>query len=174
MTSQNPRPRFGKLYICPTSSAKMDERSSSFISKFRNLLSEEKYRNAIRWSEGGDAIVIPDVRAFTCQVLAPSANIFPHRSFASFQASLNRYGFRKTRGNPAKNVKFTHVHFKRDSQEPFRLVRPTRKVSPSRHPYFLRGRSPKPLETHDSKRSRRSTENEDGSHEAQQEDENAA
>lgn len=102
---------------------------SPFISKLKLLLSEEKYRKAIRWSESGGAILISDGEAFKRQVLDESAEMFKTRNFTSFVRQLNLYGFRKVpvngKGDPSKNMEFEHVHFKRDKPELMHLVKRT-------------------------------------------------
>lgn len=102
---------------------------SPFISKLKLLLSEEKYRKAIRWSENGGAILISDGEAFKRQVLDESAEMFKTRNFTSFVRQLNLYGFRKVpvngKGDPSKNMEFEHVHFKRDKPELMHLVKRT-------------------------------------------------
>ncbi|XP_068705606.1 uncharacterized protein [Montipora capricornis] len=102
---------------------------SPFISKLKLLLSDEKYRNAIRWSESGGAILITDGEAFKRQVLDESAEMFKTRNFTSFVRQLNLYGFRKVpvngKGDPSKNMEFEHVHFKRDKPELMHLVHRT-------------------------------------------------
>ena len=54
---------------------------SPFISKLKLLLSDEKYRKAIRWSESGGAILITDGEAFKRQVLDESAEMFKNQKF---------------------------------------------------------------------------------------------
>ena len=102
---------------------------SPFISKLKLLVSEEKYRKAIRWSESGGAILISDGEAFKRQVLDESAEMFKTRNFTSFVRQLNLYGFRKVpvngKGDPSKNMEFEHVHFKRDKPELMHLVKRT-------------------------------------------------
>ena len=102
---------------------------SPFISKLKLLLSDEKYRRAIRWSENGGAIVITDGEAFKRNVLDQSAEMFKTRNFTSFVRQLNLYGFRKVpvngKGDPSKNMLFEHVHFKRDRPEFMHLVHRT-------------------------------------------------
>lgn len=102
---------------------------SPFISKLKLLLSDEKYRNAIRWSESGGAILITDGEAFKRQVLDESAEMFKTRNFTSFVRQLNLYGFRKVpvngKGDPSKNMEFEHIHFKRDKPELMHLVHRT-------------------------------------------------
>lgn len=102
---------------------------SPFISKLKLLLSDEKYRKAIRWSENGGAILITDGEAFKRQVLDESAEMFKTRNFTSFVRQLNLYGFRKVpingKGDPSKNMEFEHVNFKRDRPELMHLVHRT-------------------------------------------------
>ena len=102
---------------------------SPFISKLKLLLSDEKYRKAIRWSESGGAVLITDGEAFKRQVLDESAEMFKTRNFTSFVRQLNLYGFRKVpvngKGDPSKNMEFEHVHFKRDKPELMHLVHRT-------------------------------------------------
>lgn len=102
---------------------------SPFISKLKLLLSEEKYRRAIRWSENGAAILITDGETFKRQVLDESAEMFKTRNFTSFVRQLNLYGFRKVpvngKSDPSKNMEFEHAHFKRDKPELMHLVHRT-------------------------------------------------
>ena len=102
---------------------------SPFISKLKLLLSDEKYRKAIRWSDSGGAVLITDGEAFKRQVLDESAEMFKTRNFTSFVRQLNLYGFRKVpvngKGDPSKNMEFEHVHFKRDKPELMHLVHRT-------------------------------------------------
>ena len=102
---------------------------SPFISKLKLLLTEEKYRKAIRWSESGGAILITDGEVFKRQVLDESAEMFKTRNFTSFVRQLNLYGFRKVpvngKGDPSKNMEFEHVHFKRNKPELMHLVKRT-------------------------------------------------
>lgn len=102
---------------------------SPFISKLKLLLSDDKYRKAIRWSESGGAILITDGEVFKRQVLDESAEMFKTRNFTSFVRQLNLYGFRKVpvngKGDPSKNMEFEHIHFKRDKPELMHLVHRT-------------------------------------------------
>lgn len=102
---------------------------SPFISKLKLLLSDEKYRKAIRWSESGGAVLITDGEVFKRQVLDESAEMFKTRNFTSFVRQLNLYGFRKVpvngKGDPSKNMEFEHVHFKRNKPELMHLVHRT-------------------------------------------------
>ena len=99
---------------------------SPFISKLKLLLNDEKYFRAIHWSETGTAIVITDGETFKKLVLDRSEEMFKTRNFTSFVRQLNLYGFRKVpvsgKADPSKNMKFEHVHFKRDKPELMHLV----------------------------------------------------
>lgn len=114
---------------------------SPFISKLKALLSDERFRRAIKWCENGHAIVISDGETFKKLVLDRSEEMkmFKTRNFASFVRQLNLYGFKKVpvngKGDPSKNMKFEHQNFRRENPELMHLVhrrftpRKTKKVS---------------------------------------------
>lgn len=109
---------------------------SPFISKLKALLSDERFRRAIKWCENGCAIVISDGETFKKLVLDRSEEMkmFKTRNFTSFVRQLNLYGFKKVpvngKGDPSKNMKFEHQNFRRENPELMHLVHrtcPTRK-----------------------------------------------
>lgn len=104
---------------------------SPFISKLKALLSDERFRRAIKWCENGCAIVISDGETFKKLVLERSEEMkmFKTRNFTSFVRQLNLYGFKKVpvngKGDPSKNMKFEHQNFKRESPELMHMVHRT-------------------------------------------------
>ncbi|KXJ20983.1 Heat shock factor protein [Exaiptasia diaphana] len=123
---------------------------SPFISKLKALLSDERFRRAIKWCENGCAIVISDGETFKKLVLDQSEEMkmFKTRNFTSFVRQLNLYGFKKVpvngKADPSKNMKFEHQNFKRENPELMHLVhrtcnpRKNKKVNRSAKTHFTK------------------------------------
>lgn len=97
-----------------------------FISILKALLNDERFHRAIKWSENGNALVISDGETFKKLVLDGSEEMFKTRNFTSFVRQLNLYGFKKVpvsgKGDPSRNMRFEHQHFRRDHPELMHLV----------------------------------------------------
>lgn len=109
--------------------AKKNKPLSPFVSKLRFLLNSTKYHHAISWSVDGRAIIITDIDTFKRSVLDNEEEMFKTRNFTSFVRQLNLYGFRKVPSNgksdPMSNMKFEHVHFRRERPDLMYLVHRT-------------------------------------------------
>ncbi|XP_031568145.1 transcription factor SFL1-like [Actinia tenebrosa] len=97
-----------------------------FISILKALLQDERFHRAIKWSENGNALVITDGETFKKVVLDGSEEMFKTRNFTSFVRQLNLYGFKKVpvsgKGDPSRNMRFEHQHFRREHPELMHLV----------------------------------------------------
>lgn len=97
-----------------------------FISILKALLNDERFHRAIKWSENGTALVISDGETFKKLVLDGSEEMFKTRNFTSFVRQLNLYGFKKVpvsgKGDPSRNMRFEHQHFRREHPELMHLV----------------------------------------------------
>lgn len=102
---------------------------SPFISKLRFLLNTANHQDAIHWSADGLSIVITDIETFKQSVLDNEGDMFKTRNFTSFVRQLNLYGFRKVPSNgktdPTTNMRFEHVHFRRERPDLMQLVHRT-------------------------------------------------
>lgn len=122
---------------------------SPFISKLRFLLNTSKHHDAIHWSTDGRSIVITDIDTFKQSVLDSEGDMFKTRNFTSFVRQLNLYGFRKIPTNgktdPMTNMRFEHVHFRRERPDLMQLVHRTCLTQKRRFDYPLQKISPTPL-----------------------------
>ncbi|KAI7852114.1 HSF-type DNA-binding-domain-containing protein [Circinella umbellata] len=66
--------------------------SGTFITKLWIMLNDSSINNLIRWSVDGRAICIPDVSAFSKDILP---QYFKHNNWSSFIRQLNLYEFRR-------------------------------------------------------------------------------
>ena len=103
---------------------------SPFVAKLRLLLQQQKYSNAIRWSQDGRSLVISDIETFKDHVLETEDEMFKTKNFASFVRQLNLYGFRKlqvnnAKGDPTVDMHFEHPNFRRDRPDLIPLVHRT-------------------------------------------------
>lgn len=103
---------------------------SPFVAKLRLLLQQQKYNNAIRWSQDGRSLVISDIETFKDHVLETEDEMFKTKNFASFVRQLNLYGFRKlqinnAKGDPTVDMHFEHPNFRRDRPDLIPLVHRT-------------------------------------------------
>ena len=103
---------------------------SPFVAKLRLLLQQQKYYNAIRWSQDGRSLVISDIETFKDHVLETEDEMFKTKNFASFVRQLNLYGFRKlqinnAKGDPTVDMHFEHPNFRRDRPDLIPLVHRT-------------------------------------------------
>lgn len=110
---------------CPPRKFKV---SSPFVSKLRLLVFNPKLKDAIRWTLDGKAIVIPNEETFKSCILNNETNMFKTKNFTSFVRQLNLYGFRKMpwgKNQPARNLTFEHLYFRRDRPDLMHLVHRT-------------------------------------------------
>ena len=66
-------------------------RRKSFLLELWNMLSDETYKEAISWCNGGTGIAVTSRIAMEKKVLP---NVFSHNNYDSFRRQLNSFGFR--------------------------------------------------------------------------------
>lgn len=86
-----------------------DKKTSAFLLKTFNMVSDSSNSSIVAWNSGGDEFVVKNEHDFASKILPVH---FRHKNFSSFVRQLNFYGFSK-RSTPNQHSHFKHNFFRR-------------------------------------------------------------
>jgi len=79
------------------------------------LRQNPRNRELVRWSDGGETLIITDINTFSDKILP---EYFNHSNYSSFIRQLNMYGFRKeNKEKKTKQEEYKHEFFRRGCKE---------------------------------------------------------